>query len=126
MSLSARTNRLSHYVCICCIAVMAFTSFVYYPRWNKPGIEATISWDVSGYYWYLPSIFIYKDLKHQEFKDNILHKYQPTGDFQQGFQLPDGNYVMKYASGMAVMFLPFFAAGHLAAGMFGYPQDGFS
>ncbi len=119
-------NKLSKYACILCIAIMSFTSLVYFPRWNKENTEATISWDVSGYYWYLPSIFIYHDLKHQAFKDSILKKYQPTNNFQQGFQLPDGNYVLKYSSGMAVMYLPFFTAAHMVAGWFGYPQDGFS
>lgn len=119
-------HKLSKYACILCIAIMSFTSFVYYPRWNKGGGEATISWDVSGYYWYLPSIFIYHDLKHQSFKDSILRKYQPTGDFQQGFQQPNGNYVLKYSSGMAVMYLPFFAVAHMSAGLLGYQQDGFS
>lgn len=126
MNNSTGKNQLSRYVCICCIAILGFTSFVYYPRWNKPGVEATISWDVSGYYWYLPSIFIYKDLKHQGFKDSILRKYNPTNDFQQAFQVDGGNYVLKYSSGMAVMYLPFFATGHVAAGLLGYPQDGFS
>ena len=119
-------GRLSRIVCICCFIVLGFTSFVYYPRWNKSGGEATISWDVSGYYWYLPSIFIYKDLKHQGFKDSIFAKYHPSSDFQQAVPLPDGNYAMKYASGMAVMYLPSFMVGHATAGVLGYPQDGFS
>ena len=105
---------------------MAYASFVYYPRWNKVHTEATISFDVSGYYWYLPSIFIYKDLKHQAFKDSVFNKYQPSVGFQQGYQLPDSNYVLKYSAGMAVMYLPFFTAAHLVAGPFGYPCDGFS
>jgi hypothetical protein len=40
--------------------------------------------------------------------------------------LDNGNFVMKYSSGMAFMYLPFFAASHIAAGILGYPQDGFS
>ena len=39
-------------------------SLTYYPRYKQGGGEATISWDVSGYYWYLPALFIYKDLKN--------------------------------------------------------------
>jgi hypothetical protein len=126
MNASSGGNILSRYVCICCFVVLGFTSFVFHPRWQYGGGEAAISWDVSGYYWYLPSIFIYKDLKHQGFKDSVFNKYHPSSDFQQAVQLPSGNYVMKYSSGMAVMFLPSFAAGHLSAGVFGYPQDGFS
>ncbi len=112
---------------IFCLLLMCCTSFFFYPRWKQQGSEAAIAWDVSGYYWYLPSLFIYHDLEHQGFKDSILNKYGPTGDdFQQGMKLDNGNYVMKYSSGMAVMFLPFFTAAHLAAGALGYPRDGFS
>jgi hypothetical protein len=106
---------------------MCYASFFFCPRWKNGGTEATISWDVSGYYWYLPSVFIYHDLKHQSFKDSILKKYGPTNnDFQQAMPLENGNYAMKYSSGMAVMYLPFFTAAHLLAGTFGYPRDGFS
>ncbi len=120
-------NNLSRYAWFLCVAVMCYTSFVFYPRWKQPDSEAAISWDVSGYYWYLPSLFIYKDIKQQGFKDSIIAKYHPTNaDFQQAIKVDNGNYVMKYSSGMAVMYLPFFAVAHLAAGMMGYPQDGFS
>jgi hypothetical protein len=106
---------------------MLYASFVFYPRWKQPAANAAIAWDVSGYYWYLPALFIYKDLKHQDFHDSILRKYQPTGtDFQQVYQHPSGSYVMKYSSGMAVMYLPFFAVAHVLANPLGFPADGFS
>ncbi len=118
---------LSRATYILCLLLMGYTSFFFYPRWKQSWSEASIAWDVSGYYWYLPSIFIYHDVKHQGFKDSILEKYAPTGhDFQQAMKLDNGNYVMKYSSGMAVMFLPFFAVAHMVAGPLGYPRDGFS
>ena len=117
----------SRIVFLISVAVMCYTSLVFYPRWTKTNTEAAISWDASGYYWYLPSIFIYHDLRHQSFKDSILQKYKPTNtEFQQGTQAANGNYVMKYSSGVAVMLLPFFTASHLVAGALGYPRDGFS
>lgn len=97
------------------------------PRWERHGGESSLGWDVSGYYWYLPSVFIYHDLKKQSFADAVLQKYEFTGtNFQQGFRLPNGNYVMKYAAGMAVMYTPFFAVAHAVAPFTGYPADGFS
>ena len=117
---------LSRLVFFVSIMVMCYTSFFFYPRWKKAGTEATISYDVSGYYWYLPSLFIYHDLKHQSFKDSILARYHPTNDFQQGVQCANGNYVMKYSSGLAVMYLPFFVFAHLLASPLGFPPDGFS
>lgn len=106
---------------------MVYCSVDFYPRWTKTSGEAAISWDVSGYYWYLPSIFIYKDLKQQKFADSVLQKYGPTNtDFQQAFKVDNGNYVLKYSSGMAVMYSPFFFAAHAVAAKLGYPPDGFS
>ncbi|MBK8087210.1 MAG: glycosyltransferase family 39 protein [Chitinophagaceae bacterium] len=111
----------------CCAVLILFTGMFYYPKWSKPGSEATISWDVSGYYMYLPAAFIYKDLKKCTFKDSILTKYQPSPDFQQAFLHPSGNYVMKYPAGQAIMMLPFFIAAHLYAGFSdSFAADGFS
>lgn len=121
-----KAGKHSLYALIICFVLMTAVSFFYYPKWNKPGSEATISWDVSGYYMYLPAAFIYKDLKHCSFKDSILNKYQPTPDFQQAFQHSSGNYVMKYSSGQAIVMLPFFAAAHAYANVTDYPADGFS
>ncbi len=118
---------ISRAIYLISVVLMFYTSFFFYHRWKNPGTEAAISWDVSGYYWYLPSIFIYNDLRHQSFKDHILDKYKPTNnEFQQGVKCENGNYVMKYSSGMALMYFPFFIAAHFLAGPLGYPADGFS
>jgi len=119
--------QLSRIAFFSCAVLILYTGMFYYPKWNKPGSEATISWDVSGYYMYLPAAFIYRDLKKCSFKDSILAKYQPTPDFQQAFLHPSGNYVMKYSSGQAFMMLPFFFSGHAAAKLSSsYSADGFS
>jgi hypothetical protein len=110
---------------ICYIAIF-WTSFFYYPKFNKPGSEATIGWDVSGYYWYLPSAFIYKDIKFQKFAPKVFEKYAPTPEVQQYFKNRNGAYVMKYSAGLAVLYSPFFFIAHFAAPIFGYEQDGFS
>lgn len=107
-------------------AWVVVTGIFYYPKWKYGGTEATISWDVSGYYFYLPSIFIYHDLKEQKFKDSLLAKYQPTTSPYQSYQYSNGHYVMKYASGMALMYAPFFWTAHLLARPLGYEPDGFS
>ena len=52
------------------------SAFFYYPKWKQPHTEATISWDVSGYYFYLPAIFIYKDVKQLAFADSLVQKYR--------------------------------------------------
>lgn len=99
----------------------------FYPKWEKPGTEATLSWDVMGYYLYLPAAFIYKDLSELGFKDDILKKYRPTGSFYQAYPNDKtGKYVMKYPIGLAVLYSPFFLVGHACALMSDYPPDGFS
>lgn len=108
-----------------CVLITIIT-FYYYPKWNKEGSEATISWDVSGYYWYLPAVFIYNDLEKIGFTQGILEKYKPTPELLQAFKHKSGNYIFKYSAGQAISMLPGFAAGHVAAKIFGYPEDGFS
>ncbi len=121
-----KSNKWSGYAYILCVVVMSYTSFIFYPRWQHVGSETVTAYDVAGYYWYLPSIFVYHDLKHQNFKDTIIRKYEVVPNFEHAMLLPNGNYVMKYASGMSLMYLPFFTAAHLVAGALGYPRDGFS
>ncbi|OSZ82835.1 hypothetical protein CAP35_06110 [Chitinophagaceae bacterium IBVUCB1] len=111
---------------ITCVAILLYACLGFYPKWQQKGGEATIGWDVSGYYWYLPSIFIYKDLKYQSFADSILKKYEPTPHIQQFSKVESGTYVMTYSAGMACMYLPLFTVAHWLAPKLGYPADGFS
>lgn len=87
-----------------------------------------LSWDVFGYYLYLPLTFIYKDLGINDYTiiDTVISKYHNTATFYQGIHLESGQWLIKYSSGMALMYLPFFLIGHLLAYFFSYPLDGFS
>jgi hypothetical protein len=110
-----------------CSVVIIYEGVFFYPKWKEQRTEATISWDVSGYYFYLPAIFIYKDVRKLNFKGSILEKYQPTPDFQQATKVPSGNSVLKYSSGQAIMYSPFFFIAHFIALNSGkYAADGFS
>ncbi len=110
---------------ISCFVIIAVA--LWYPKWEKPGTEATLSWDVMGYYLYLPAGIIYDDLRQLEFKAEILKKYRPTDSFHQAFKhKKSGNYVMKYSIGLAVLYSPFFLLGHAYALISDYPPDGFS
>ncbi|HMG14862.1 MAG TPA: hypothetical protein VK590_05425, partial [Saprospiraceae bacterium] len=101
--------------------------FKFFPKHNQHGQSSTICWDVSGYYFYLPAIFIYHDLKHLDFKDTIIKKYNPTPHLDQAFKVENGNYVCKYSCGMAIQYLPSFLIGHFITKYFTkYPTDGFS
>lgn len=100
----------------------------YYPKWNKSWSEATISWDVSGYYHYLPAIFIYKDLKQQIWLDSINQRYLPSPAYDQAFvHEKSGNKINKYAIGQAVLYSPFFLLAHTYAKLTNiFPADGYS
>jgi len=111
------------FILACAVILAAAFS---YPKWTKERTEATLSWDVMGFYLYLPATFIYKDLKQLTFKDDILKKYNPTSSFYQAYPAKNGNYVMKYPIGLAILYAPFFALASLVAWVAGYPNDGFS
>ena len=82
--------------------------------------------DAFGYYLYLPSFFIYKDLTTLNWFSNANQQYDLTGSLYQANKIENGNYVAKYLMGISILTSPFFMIGHLAAKPFGYPQDGFS
>lgn len=64
-----------------------------------------LSWDVFGYYLYLPFKFIYHDLglTNDSVVHSIIAEYQNTGTFYQASKLPNGNYVMKYSMGISFL-----------------------
>lgn len=96
------------------------------PRWSTNNSEAIFSWDVFGYYIYLPSVFIYQDLTGIGFYETINSTYWPAASPQFAVLLENGNHVFKYSSGMAVLYFPFFILGHLVASITAWPADGFS
>lgn len=120
-------NSKSLAILLFCYGLLLATGMWYYPKWQQSYTEAAISWDVSGYYMYLPAIFIYQDVKQLAFIDDVIAQYGPTPDPQQRFEHASGNYVLKYSSGMAIQYLPFFLAAHwYAKGHDSFPADGFS
>lgn len=92
-------------------------------NWEKSFI---LTWDVFGYYLYLPALFIYNDLGDLSFVSEILHTHYNDASFYYAATLPEGGMVLKYPAGMALLYSPFFFIGHICAHLFGYPADGFS
>lgn len=90
--------------------------------------HTVLSWDVFGYYLYLPCLFIKGDLGLHDFSyiQHILDTYKPTEAFYQAYQDTEGHWIMKYLCGFSVLNLPFFFIGHLFAKLYNYPLDGFS
>ncbi|HUM48342.1 MAG TPA: hypothetical protein PLD84_15530, partial [Chitinophagales bacterium] len=124
MKTSAGNNRISLYAFFFVCLFLLVAAF-FYPKWKIGETEATLSWDVMGYYLYLPSYF-YDDISKLHQLPHILETYRPVNGFGNAFQLPNGNYMMKYSLGMSLMYLPFFGIAHLWAQLGGFPADGFS
>lgn len=118
--------RLSAIVLIFCCVTFSVAPLLT-QRWNNGGAGAVISWDIYGYWLYLPSLF-YDDLGTLNNYDYIHSTYHPASDAKdQAFVQPEtGLYVMNYPCGMAIIELPAFAAGHVAAKALGYKADGFT
>ena len=120
--------KISKILILCSIIVMVWDTTCYDPKWDLSTGRSTINYDVSGYYWYLPAIFVYGDVKEQKWMDAIFKKYRPTSDLQQAFKhKPSGNYVMKHSIGQSIMYSPFFFLSHLYASFSDeFAADGFS
>ncbi len=89
---------------------------------------SVIGWDASGYYSYLPSVFLYHDLGQLGKTDSVRYHY--ACDFL-GYGLYSyqntGRRVNKYPLGVAVMEMPFFlVTNYLICPATRYPVDGFS
>lgn len=118
-------NRFSSLVVILVVFVLAFTRFQY-TKWETPTVTNTLTWDAFGYYMYLPAQFIYHDITGMKWVSDIQEKYHPTGTMYQISVLKNGNSVIKYPIGIALLYWPFFFLGHWVAGWLHYAQDGFS
>ena len=109
--------------CGIALAMLAMLT-LYSPMWKKDISQGKFTWDANGYYAYLPATFLYKDLKHHNYRHYIATKYNvPT--YMWGEE-KEGHLVLQYACGMAVIELPWFAMAHLTAKMGGYDADGYS
>ena len=87
-----------------------------------------LCYDVFGYYMYLPLKFKYHDLKVQDFSviTHILDTYHNSETFYQAVNWENGNWIMRYPIGLAVLFSPFYFIADFIAPYTSYPADGFS
>lgn len=86
------------------------------------------TWDSFGYQLYLPAAMIHHDplLKDLGWVDQTRKDHDASGTLYQISTLDDGAHVDKYPMGLAVLWSPWFVAGHWMAGITGQPQDGYS
>lgn len=107
---------------VCYLGIQVYYFLIYTPQ----GYIQPLTWDKFGYYLYLPSYFIHHDLLHLRFAEAAMRQYNLCDSFYQAHLVHNGNYVLSYTLGLAVLEFPFFCLGHLMAYLLGYPMDGFS
>src|ERR1043165_1551098 len=106
-----KTNNLSGKVLFLICCALCFFNFFFFPA-------NIISWDVFGYYMYLPMIFIYDNwgLQDTHILHSILEQYHNSSTLYQVYPTETGFWTMRYSMGMSIFYAPFFVLGHLAAG----------
>lgn len=123
--LQNNSNRLSLLAWAVSVLVLVVAAF-FYPKWTFEGTESVLSWDVFGYYLYLPSLFIYNDLGGVAFLDGLMAQYGPATSNYHAIPLESGQHIMKYSMGQSIFYLPFFFIAHIWAKLSSYPADGLS
>lgn len=114
-----KTNPLTKWSGILILLVVCINVFES-KKWEDP--NAVIASDVKGYYGYLPALFINDDIKM-----NDLQPYVIDGDVKIWLsRTEDGQQFIKFPTGMAIMYSPFFAVAHLTAQWSGDPTNGYS
>jgi hypothetical protein len=90
--------------------------------------ENEISWDVLGYYLYLPATFIHHDpmLNDITWLKQTNEERQLAGTLYMVSENEKGEPMYFFLMGMALFYLPFFLAGSTFASLSGFPVDGFS
>lgn len=108
------------------MAVLAAIFFTF--KIGTSNITNILSYDVFGYYLYLPATFIYGDITISDLSwvNEVVNTYQNTPTLYQLVPLENGNHSILYFTGMAMLYFPFFLLGHLVAWLLEYPMDGFS
>jgi hypothetical protein len=106
------------------IAIIGFVSLL--SVLQKDNLNEIVRSDGSGYYAYLPALFIYNDGGF----DSVLQvekSYHPNSNDQLYlYQTQSGKKYTKYFPGVAILQLPFFGLACLISTIFNAPVDGYS
>jgi len=110
------------------LLLVVLTVLLFGLRFARP-FDAVISWDVKGYYLYLPALFIYDDplIRDAGWVSGVQEKYQTAATLYMLNPAEKGGQVIKYTMGLSWLYAPMFFAGHAVALLSpGWPADGFS
>jgi hypothetical protein len=109
------------------VTLVLICSFIFIYRITSVS-DREISWDILGYYLYLPSTFIYDQpmLNDYSWLQKINAEKDLTGTLYMVSTNDTGEPMYFFLMGMSILYLPFFFIGHALAGLMGFPMDGFS
>lgn len=87
--------------------------------------QRVLTWDVFGYYLYLPSIIKYNDpnIQNDQWLLDIMDTYKPSGTLYQINYLNDNKKSLRYPIGMAVLNLPFYLGAEAINQIFNLKQS---
>ena len=118
-------NRKSFYTVILLSAIIIIYSF--HNNEVSTGRSNVITWDVYGYYLYLPAVFIYHDTRQYNFATEHLKNYEMSSNLYQLKPVSGKVLAPGYTMGLAILWLPFFLLAHVfAVTTHLYPADGLS
>lgn len=108
------------------VAILIMVTFMAIRLSHPP--KNILSYDVFGYYLYLPAMFIYDDpgLKEIDWVREVNEKYEAAPSLYQIAKVSETNWAIRFYSGIAIMYAPFFLGGHAIAHLTDYEADGFS
>ncbi len=120
-------NQLKSGSMLTIFVVILIMILISYMRLTHPQ-KRYLSYDNMGYYMYLPALFIYDDIRIDDFSwvEEVNEKYNLTPTYYQFDAGDKDNRVIRFFMGMAILYSPGFAVGHQMALHSGYPADGFS
>lgn len=112
-----------YYFVAICILMLGYTARV---NWHDGQWQRVLQADARGYYAYLPAMFIYHDLRFDNYDEmEVKNAYDKNliYDYRQSI---NGKVVDKYFAGEALLLSPFFVAAHGIAMVTDLPADGYS
>lgn len=123
MKLAFRPN-LSKYTILFSAIIVVWVSSNY--NWGNNRWEGILNSDATGYYAYLPAIFIYKDLNFN-YLENIISSKQYSNNLNFDFrENHEGSQINKFYCGVALLQLPFFSVSHGISAAVHTNTDGYS
>lgn len=105
--------------------LLVFTVVSYTKQTENGFFDYTIRSDGSGYYAYLPTLFIYQDPTFEKAKQAEAYYHQGNTSNYFLFKTEGGKLYNKYFPGLAVLQLPFFVLACIFAKLSGSPIDGY-